>query len=278
MKRGLRLCTYVFGGHVERLKKTVQSLGWPENRKALEGAFWRIYTDDARVEEIVSPLGLKVEFQPPPIEGGSGERMLKALTMELELCVQHGESLMTVQPDTVFGDGTIGNLIALGHGTKNAIAVPHPRVNLDFPVGAPVRNAQLVKLAFKNMHPLWQAAHMGAKKNNVFKTGAGWMELRKDLYAVQVRIPTPYFVTPIEDDFKFLKEQGAGAWDHLWPAKLMQQQRHRIVGSSDAAFMVELTEERPANVVDRSIEPDAYYGNNLNHTVNRNTICIWRAE
>lgn len=278
MKHAVRLCTYVFGGHVERLKQTVKSLCWPENRKALEGAVWRIYTNDP-IQEVVAPLGVDVEFCPPPREGGTGERMQRALVTEMEICASYGASLLTIQPDTVFGEGTIGALIKLGAGTKNAIAVPHPRVNLNFRVDNwPLSNARLVKMAFENMHPLWKEGNMDAKKNNVYKTGAGWREIRKDLYAVSVRIPTPYFVTPIREDITFLKEQGAGAWDHKWPARLIEHQRHRVVGSSDAAFMVELTEERPAAVTDRSREPDDYRGNNLNHSVNRNTLCIWRAE
>lgn len=278
----VRLSTLVFGDKfLGFFKRSVRSLGWPGNREALRNAVWSIHTDKAdEARKIVEPLGIDVEINPVP-SGTIGMALLKSLVLDLEKCLG-GDALLTAQPDTIFGDGTIRTLVELGGEGLNAISVSHPRVVSTFPdLTEPTSNAKLVGLAFDHLHQGWKSANMRADENNCFKGGVGWREIGKDLYAVTVRIPTTYFVRPRIEDVDFLKTCKEGGWDHDWPAHLVEQQRHRLIGSSDAAFMVELTDSKRNGALPRAAridEPDAYKFNLDHHKTNRNSMVIWRAE
>ncbi len=279
----VRLSTFVFGDAFFRLfERSVTSIGWPKNRDALKGAVWSIHTDDKeRALKIVEPLGLEVEFSEKP-DGGIGDSLLKTLALDMERCVG-GDALLTAQPDTIFGDGTIKTLVDLGSEGLNAISVSHPRVVAEtFPIlTEPTSNAKLVGHAFNHLHRGWVSANMRADENNCFLGGVGWRELDKDLYAISVRIPTTYFVRPRGEDIDFLKTCKYGGWDHVWPERLVEEQRHRLIGSSDAAFMVELTSRKRNGALTRAArisDPDAYRFNREHHKTNRNSLVIWRAE
>lgn len=279
----VRLSTLVFGDRFfELFRKSVRSIGWPRNRSVLDGAVWSIHTDrEEEARRVVEPLGLEVEINPIP-SGGIGVALMKSLILDLDKCLG-GDALLTAQPDTIFGEGTIKTLVDLGSEGMNAISVSHPRVVAGtFPeLAEPTSNARLVGLAFQHLHHGWQLANMRADENNCYKGGVCWREIDKDLYAVTVRIPTTYFVRPRESDIDCLKSCKEGGWDHVWPAMLVEQQRHRLIGSSDAAFMVELTEARRNGALSRAAridEPDAYKFNLEHHKTNRNSMVIWRAE
>ena len=283
----VRLSTLVFGRtYLEHFKRSVKSLTWPKNRKALEGAVWSVHTDlPEKVLGILEPLGFETEIHPAqPVNSHAavGMLLLKTLVTDLEKCVG-GDALLTAQPDTIFGEGTIKTLVEIGSEGMNAIAVSHPRVKVEtFPVlTEPTSNARLVRLAFEHLHEGWQACNLKADENNCFMGGVGWREIDQDLYAISVRIPTTYFVRPRGSDIDFLKTCKHGGWDHVWPAHLVEQQRHRLIGSSDAAFMVELTDLNRRGALTRSAridELDAYKFNLDHHRTNRNSLVIWRAE
>lgn len=283
----VRLSTLIFGrSYLDLFRRSVKSLSWPKNRKALEGAVWSIHTDlPEKALGVVEPLGLEVEIHsvsPAKSAFGVGSLLQRTLVQDLEKCLG-GDALLTAQPDTVFGDGTIKTLVDIGSEGLNAISVCHPRVLTEtFPdLTEPTSNSRLVKLAFENLHPGWQLANMRGDENNCFKGGVGWREIDKDLYAITARIPTPYFVRPRIEDVEFLKTCKVGGWDHDWPAHLVEAQRHRLIGSSDAAFMVELTSLERNGALSRAAridEPDAYKFNLEHHKTNRNALVIWRAE
>ena len=279
----VRLSTLVFGDKFLALfSKSVRSISWPKNKAALKDAVWSIHTDrEEKARKIVEPLGLEVEINPVPT-GSIGLKLLSSLILDMEKCLG-GDALLTAQPDTIFGEGTIKTLVDVGREGQNAISVSHPRVVSEtFPdLAEPTSNAKLVGLAFDHLHPGWKAADMRSDENNCFKGGVAWRKLDQDLYAVTVRIPTTYFVRPRSSDVDFLKKCREGGWDHVWPTKLVEEQRHRLIGSSDAAFMVELTELKRNGALPRAAridEPDAYKFNLEHHRTNRNSLVIWRAE
>lgn len=280
----IRVCTFVYGRHLELLKRSLASLDWPQNKKALERATWSIYTtkeDEASVREILGDRRVEVTLIRASID--IGQQLSKCLLSELAACYQRRAAMLLAPPDTIFGDGTIQNLVSLGEDGNNAIAAPHPRVVLEtFPdLKEPASNAQLVSLAFEHMHEVWQLSNTRLVKNNVYGSGTAWREISPNLYAVTMRIPTPYFIRPLARDVETLEAAGSGGWDHKWPQSLIREQRHRIVGSSDGAFMVELSPLNLPQGKTRDInwdEPDEYSGKLLHHQINRNTVTIWRAE
>lgn len=282
----VRVFTFVYGNYFDWFERTVASLCWPKNRAALDGAVWSVYTNEggqSSVERILSPAGLKVEVKTLHVEPNVGKQMATCLQAEMKACEIDGSGLLLAPPDTIFGEGSIPAIVNLGMEGHNAISVPHPRVLSDtFPdIREPTSNARLVKLAIENMHEVWQLANIKLEKNNSWYSGAGWRHLQDNLYAVTMRIPTPYFIRPIHGDNDVMISSGPGGWDHKWPQHLVKDQRHRIIGSSDAAFMVELSrKDLPQGPVRDSNRDDldAYRGTLLHHQVNRNTVTIWRAE
>jgi hypothetical protein len=279
----IRVFTFVYGRHLELLKRSLSSLDWPKNKKALERATWSVYTtkeDEGAVLEILGDRRVEITITRASIDIGAQQS--KCLLSELTACYQRRAAMLLSPPDTIFGDGTIQTLISLGEG-NNAIAAPHPRVVLEtFPeLRDPTSNAKLVSLAFEHMHEVWRLSNTNLAKNNVYGSGTAWREISQNLYGVTMRIPTIYFIRPASRDVETLEAAGSGGWDHKWPQHLIKEQRHRIVGSSDGAFMVELSPLNLPQGKTRDInwdEPDEYSGKLLHHQVNRNTVTIWRAE
>lgn len=282
----LRIFTFVYGNYFPLFERSVRSLSWPKNRGALNDAVWSVYTNEgglSTVERILSPTGIAVEVKQLFVENNIGRQMSLCLQEEMKKCVSQGAGLFLAPPDTIFGEGTVPAVLNLGVEGHNAISIPHPRVLSDtFPdLQEPTSNAKLVSLAMDHMHEVWQLANIKLPKNNAYYSGAGWRQIGEKMYAVTMRIPTPYFIRPLERDIGTLEASGPGGWDHKWPAHLVKEERHRIIGSSDAAFMVELS---PANLPQGETRDsnrndlDAYRGGLLHHQVNRNTVTIWRAE
>lgn len=278
--------TFVYGKYFDWFERSVASLSWPINRKALEGAMWSVYTDEesrASVERILGPTGLKFDINPVHIGTNVAVEMSACLQNEMKTCVANKSALLLAPPDTIFGEGTVNSILTLGAEGATAISVPHPRVLSDtFPdLREPTSNAKLVGLAIEHMHEVWRLANIRLDKNNAYFSGAGWRQIGEKLYAVTMRIPTPYFIKPHARDVETLIASGPGGWDHKWPQHLVKEERHRIIGSSDAAFMVELSPanlpQGPSKESNRD-EPDSYRGGLLHHQINRNTVTIWRAE
>jgi hypothetical protein len=285
----LRVFTLVYGSpHLEWFKKTSVCLGWDENRKSLEGCVWRIYTLQECVEyikETVKNLDLQVEYQAiSQANANPRDGLHNCLTMEMSACVKNGSSLLVAPPDMIFGEGTIKTLVQIGTESRyTCVSFPHPRVNAEtFPdINEPISNARLVSLAIEHLHCSWSSSNMNLNENSVYNSGVAWRKVG-NLYAITSRIPTPHFVNPKKEDVDFmLTNASPGAWDHLWPEMLVKEQRQRVIGSSDAAFIVELTESRSHRPIVRPRlpqEPDAYGYKREHHKVNRNLVSIWRPE
>jgi hypothetical protein len=58
-------------------------------------------------------------------------------------------------------------------------------------------------------------------------------------------------------------------WDTYWPHDLVYQERFRVVGSSDVAFMCELTEpdKNVPQLTDINPQPDAYHMMGQDHNL-----------
>ena len=277
----LRIFTLVYGKHLDWFKRSSASIGW--NREALEGALWRIYTDDEACVREILKTDLELSFEAVRPSVGTGAGLLQAMIQELETCVQEESAFLAAPPDMIFGAGTIQTMRKIAsEGKYLCVTVPHPRVVADtFPELETTSNARLVKLAIEHMHPAWQVSNIDLPENAAYPTGVAWRPVGKNLDAVSARVPTPHLVQAKLADIEFLKSKGPGAWDHLWPEELVKEQRQRIIGSSDAAFMVELTprNRHMAHCYRRlAQEPDKYKLNLEHHKVNRNTVTIWRAE
>lgn len=281
----LRIFTLVYGDkYLEWLKRSSASLNWPENRKALEGATWTVCTgQEDRVRRTLGPVGIPLEIHKVEHQGNIGKYLVKCLAGEMRAAVETESALLVAPPDLIFGEGTIRTMVKIAsENPYTCVAVPHPRVVAEtFPeLKEPTSNAKLVRLAMEHLHQGWKSSNIELPMNSSFDSGAGWREIGPNLYAVTARIPTCHLVRPKKEDVDFLKAQLGGAWDHLWPEMLVKEQRQRVIGGSDAAFIVELTSARDnrLGMLPRKSEPDAYRKNLEHHKVNRNVVTIWRAD
>lgn len=286
--KNIRLFTLVWGErYIDWFAKAcTASLCWPKNSEAIQAhsVGWDILTreeDATRVREIASALGIPVNIRiKTDTEEAVGVTLQKAFLEQMRLCVERNESMLLCPPDTVFGDGCVSAMIAMG---DVCVAVAHARVlpNLLDDMIGPVANAELVTLAWKHLHRSWREADISKEMANSNVGGVAWREISPGVYAVQHRLPTCYLASFNADDITWFEGQVfVGAWDHLWPAKLVAEQRQRVLASSDAAFLVELTNEFeniPAVAAIDPAEPDKYWGQQLHHWCNRNVVSIFRA-
>jgi hypothetical protein len=286
----LRVFTAVWGRkYIDWFDRAcVCSLAWPKNRAALIGATWCIYTaedDKEAVEKIAGRVGIKVEVEILSRLGGFNHVILDALVREIKKCLANSASLLLFPPDTIFGDGTIKTLIELGQWSSS-VAVPHMRVdeNILEEVSYDVSetNASLVFKALHHAHKSWTEAELGNKATNTPIGGIAWQRICENMVAVKHHLPTIYLANFTAGDLAFFhRVPDFTAWDHSWSGKLVKENRYRVVGSSDAAFMCELTEADknvPLLSEPKPGEPDFYVGREEHHIINKNFWSIFRGE
>ncbi len=304
-QKGLRLFTAVWGEkHLDWLERgCLTSLKWPKNKEALENAVWAFMTKKAdmpRLEKMVDESGINIKdiefYQMDDSVQGDDPRMgnylLQAWLQEMARSITYGCQTLIAPPDTIFGEGSIQNLRSLAEGRDTVVFAAHPRVTpavLDavcpkLPEAmTPLSNAKLVRLAWENLHATWRDAEVGLAQSNSYIGGVCWRFLDENLYAVTHRLPTPYLINFTPEDIVYFKNQlEFGVLDHAWPgAVLCNLERMRVVGSSDAVFIVEMTEKDknipPVEYV-RQDEPDAFWRNHPHNKINRQFSIIFRGE
>jgi hypothetical protein len=143
-------------------------------------------------------------------------------------------------------------------------------------------NSQLVSMAWKHLHPTWRDANIILPHTNSFVGGVSWKMIGDKLYAVTHLLPTPFLIQPHPSDGEWFRLYGGpGSFDHVWPAKLVDEGRQRLVASSDAAFAVELTMKHenipPLYPLDPT-NPSQYSGANKHNHINRNSVCVFRGD
>lgn len=288
--RKIRLMTMVWGErHIDWFKRAcVASLCWPSNFEALRGnvAAWDIYTqkkDFAAVRKIASALDCKINLIDLGTIGAVSWTLQDCVVREFKFCLQHDQAMMIAPPDTIFADGTIGTLMQLGQRRGVVIAVPHVRCTPSFleVVDGQLDNARMVNIAWNNLHQTWTHAELGHPENNSWWGGVSWERIKSsDLIMVQHRLPTAYYVNVLQSDLDwYLDQSQVGVYDHLWPAKLVDEERQRVVASSDAAFIVELTmpdDNHPPPTTSDPLEPDRFWRQELHNKINRNVVAIFR--
>ncbi len=303
----LRIFTPVWGHkHLILLQKALgQSLLWPKNHAAIAHARWTLFCHPSEIEQVCEIAGriippeqidtIEYPGSKDELTAKRGELMCGALCAVIKKCLVDGSQFMMATPDFIWSDGSIENMIQLASQRATCVAVPHPRVLptiLDFIHDTPRSSYDLVTLASKHPHRSWVSSEMGQNPSGTFKSGIMWRKIKPGIVTLQHRMPSPYVVNFIPADLEFfqrddgLKRAAFGAWDHDWSCMLAKEQRHRIVLSSDIAFMAEVTSAQdnvpppyPAN----NAWPDDFWLQDrdqplLSHQLNRQYISTFRGE
>lgn len=295
----LRILTSVWGRqHLDWWKAgALESLMWPKNKEALSGADWAFLTKGEHVEEIklaVAESGIKVrdlEFMDmgDTLEKNphsAGAIIKEAIMIESSKCLTFGAQTLLAPPDTIFGDGSISNMREIADQRDVVVLAAHVRVLpsiLDVVTEKPMSNANLVHESFKRLHKSWGEAEYGPAQANSYIGGVSYRYLDDNLYSVCHRLPTPYLINWTPEDQAYYRGQlHWGCIDHSWPgAMLIPAQRQRLIGSSDGAFMAEIT---PADVnippveYIRQNEPDLFWRNEPHNIQNRMQSIIFRGD
>lgn len=286
-----RLLTIVWGEkHIDWFERAcLASLALPANLAALRHhcECWDIVTspeDQARLTALALPLWLPLKFHEADFSADHGDVLQLSIIKAMERCRDDDLALFIAPPDTIFGDGSIGSICAVGQPRHTCVAVPHVRVlpRLLETADCARSNAALVAAAWRNLHRTWVECDVERDTTNSFYGGTSWQRIGPGLYGVTHLLPTVYLAHFNETDIGWWHAQTkSGAWDHRWPSKLVAEARQRVIGSSDAAFMVELTDEF-ANVppVTRNDldTPAKYWGQAAHNVMNFNGLCVFRAE
>lgn len=296
----LRIYTSVWNNkYLDLLEKTlIKSFLWPENNLAIqnEETTWCIYTKESdikRVTELSTLLPVdKVEIHTidKAIEKQGkninyGEVLLDGFLKEIKKCIESNSKLLIAPPDSLFGDGTLKNIFKTGYQDGVCISFAHPRVTPSIlgHIKTHLTNPQLVSLAMNHLHVTWKEARLGGEFINSYVGGVQWEELSTGLYRVQHRLPTPYLLHFNQSDYDFFNRENMvfGAIDHLWSIKLLQEERIRSLGSSDAGFVCEVTspcENIPPKYPVIKSEPDRFWRNAYQNQVYRQFMFIFRGE
>lgn len=230
-------------------------------------------------------------IEPVLIDAAEDSRTVqnKAIAREIKRCLETNSTLVMVNPDHFWGNGSLGNLIKLAAGRDICVAAPHPRVErnafLNLLPKHDVDNAELVALAVDTFHRSWRDANTALPKTNTFATGASISPLGNGLFAVSHVIPTIFLARFQRIDAEFFSIEsnngGTGTWDHFWPELLIGMGRQRYIGSSDLFFAVELTDAdthlSDTYPLDRA-HPDRYFRDSPMIRFNLGMTAVWRCN
>lgn len=297
MRRPVRLFSIVFNDqYIDWFERgCVRSLLWPKNRAALKAALgWDVWTtraDADRVREIAGRLGCPVELRAEILPASWEDKaalkpqLAAVLTAQMERCVAEGQAFLWAAPDNIFADGAVRSFVELAAARDVCVASAPLRVKAEGFIEAmgegPLEGAALVRLGMERAHRSFLDAEATLPDTNSFESGLSWRRIGDGLYAITHRKQSAYLMQPTAADvWWFRKNPKFGGFDHGFPKLLVDEQRQRVIGSSDAAFVVELTTARayvPPVMISDAGEPDRFNRDLSNYAANRNAVVIWRA-
>lgn len=276
-----------------------RSLLWPKNYDTVREAKWHLVSvpqDAEAVKALAHELLPHAEVDicvDPRVMQASDHGLSLALDLMkvMDICIKDNAPMLMATPDFVYGDGTIRAMMEIADQPGTVAGMAHIRVlpgflaHIGFNVTGKIpTNAQLMNIAFKNCHGTWQDTQCGADPTMSYHCGVSWKWLNENTAAVQHHMPSPFLVNFISKDKDVWRnggEPGFGFWDHDWPAFLLNDQRLRWIGSSDAAFMAEVTEPMAnlGKMLPRNpLDPDAFFKDSYHCRIQRQFVSIFRGE
>lgn len=267
------------------LEATVKSVAFPENRKVMEKVKWNIFTEEEHFERIDEFIERYLPFTEVRLRdlGVIRDRidyLHSGVIWQIKECLKENARMLLLPPDSIFGDRTLGNLVKLGEEPGSCVVVPHPRALPEVLKIPYESNASLVQAAWKTLHRSWSDAEEGTDRQNSFIGGVSWKYLDDTIMAVKHLLPTPYFCDFTEEDLQFFESSpGIGVIDHVWPGLLVQRGRLKYSGSSDACFIVEITQaDKNLPPVQRGADSSKFWRQHPHNQFNQQISCIFRQE
>ena len=272
--------------YVERfLQGTIKSLAFQHNALVMQDLIYNIFTEEEHfqeIEEFITPLlpHTELRLRDLAVIRDRIDYLHSGLIWQIKECLKEKTKMLLLPPDSIFGDGTLANLIKLGKKPGTCVVAPHPRVLPTILNESYQSNASLVTAAWKHLHRSWSEAEDGSDRQNSFVGGVRWAHLTPKLLDVEHLLPTPYFCDFLYEDLMFFESSpGIGVYDHTWPSNLVSKQRMKYSGSSDACFIAEITEhDRNLPPVIRGAASDKFWRSHPHNLFNTQISCSFRME
>jgi hypothetical protein len=274
MPKRLHIFTPVWGDYFTNLldRALGQSFQWSTNARAVENCIWTLFTttgEKAKIAElaqrIIPTATIRILTNDRLLERNAeiGALKMRALLISIKQCLDENCTMLMSTPDFIWANGSLHNMIAESYPDESqglCVSIAHMRVlpSILEPIlsnGYRERGSgsdETVDHAFDHQHESWIRSEIQTwttpKANGIYHSGVAWRRASGGLITVQHQMPSPFVVNFRESDLKeFERWKGVtppafGEWDHNWPSKLIEEGRLRYIGSSDVAFMVEVTE------------------------------------
>jgi hypothetical protein len=178
--------------------------------------------------------------------------MVNFLIHILDICVKENGLMLLAQPDLIYSNNSVKNLVDLSNGKGVSIAVPHPRVSyecikevdfFDSPSHNEVSSESLVKIALSCKHKAFELSDELLDINSTVD-GISTHKIDELHMGVVHNLPSVYLFSPIKDDISYFKRRTTFNYiDTAWPSMLFRQSRLKVIASSKIAFVVELTKD-----------------------------------
>jgi len=169
--------------------------------------------------------------------------LLQHLRQTIQTCIDEDAIMVLVMPDTIWGKGSIYNSIKCMEGKNINIAIPHLRaVPLEKWQNKTPTCRELVEYCFESPHDSFIKSFDNVDKNSSW-AGISARKLTDKIYTLNHSLPTTYICKFTPLDLRFWEyNMDFGNYDRAWLAMLMRDERLKVIGSSDLAFCVELTD------------------------------------
>lgn len=288
--------------HLNLLRTTLgRSLRWNKNYEVVKNAHWVFVCDDEveQLKEIAPKILPEASFEIISRPGlrtlsSYGEALMSVFTHLVDRCIVDKSPMLVSTPDFLWADGALSNLAAVASLPGLCAAVPHIRVlptildeldaNEKFRPYPPPNGARLMYSAWRHPHPAWTMSNLNGDTSGIYKGGVGWQRVSPTIALVTHVMPSPFWCNFTSSDmvfFRLFPNNAWGAFDHNWPAHLLQNDRLRLIGSSDAVCMAEVTDKDanvpPAIALDPA-NPAAFHLDGFNIRMQRQFVSVFRGE
>ncbi len=143
-------------------------------------------------------------------------------------------------PDTIFGNGTLYNLIRMGDKKPHSIAVPHFRIGdaVLEKIKLPMSNREMARLIMDMGH---LDNLMDEKVPNQCHHGITVRKITETNWDVVHNLPTIYYAKFTANDATLFRSYPNALiqWDRGFLRRLYDENRLKVVGSSELAFCLE---------------------------------------
>lgn len=259
----------------------LKSLLWERNQQTIlrYDTTWDVVTrpDTPKLLELLTRIGdgkatFMVHEKPDPYA---------PFLEHIKRCLEEDAVSLILTPDMIHSDGSFETALKVLGTDSGAVCYPHMRVVPDILPHIPTLDgeaASLVKLALKHPHPSWTFANEEAYASNTWLGGIGWQKISDKIYAVQHFLPCPFVARYNSRDLEFFeKAKMFRVIDHDWASMLMEDQRLKVLGSSDLAFAVEVTKLMD-NCVGRSEQKREYHKSIQHNLFNKQIRYCFRSD